>query len=284
VGTTALMVVSVAPDPPPVIARPPISAATEAPAPLAPRDDFFDYDRSANPPPTTVVNEPAVRVLLTGDSVARTLAHYFVQRSGTSPVLLWDTSIIGCSLFTGDRTFGSLRTDGGRPCEQWRADQDGWLRDFDADVVAVLSDVWETYDRVVDGAPLEFGTPAFDQWFDGELDRLVGLLSTDGAPVALLSAPCNQRAESIMGMLPPENHPERIEHLNERYRAAVARHPGQAAYVDLNAFVCPGGLFVAERDGVQLRHEDGVHFAPDGADLVRGWLLPQLTALARTRS
>jgi peptidoglycan/LPS O-acetylase OafA/YrhL len=243
-------------------------------------NDFFVYDPSRNPVPTTIVGDPATRIVMTGDSTALTLSDGFVQRTGDPPVLLWDQSIVGCALFAGNRTFASVDTDGGTQCAPWRADRDRWLQQFDPEVVAVLSGVWETYDKVVDGRTLAFGSPEYDAWFATQLDGLVAQVSAGGARVALLTAPCNQRPEALSGDKLPEDQPARIDHLNDLYRAAAARHPDAAAVVDLHEHVCPRGAYAADLDGVALRADDGVHFTPAGADEIRRWLYPQLVALA----
>ncbi|HEX4868254.1 MAG TPA: acyltransferase family protein [Acidimicrobiales bacterium] len=290
VAAMSLVVVVAAPDAPApsaLPARPGTTAPTAGPGspPGSGADgDFFDYDPSDNPPPTTVPGDDAVRVLMTGESVSLTLSYGYEQRSSTPPVLLWDKSVVGCSLFAGERTFESTRTDGGPQCAAWRDDRARWLRAFHPQVVAVLSGVWETYDKVVDGEPLEFGSEGFDRWFSRSLDDLVEQLGGDGATVVLLTTPCNQRAEGITGSIPPENRSDRVDHLNDLYRAAAARHPGQVEVIDLHGFVCPDGRYTAERDGVRFRSDDGVHFSPEGAELVRRWLYPQLAALAEPGS
>ncbi len=245
------------------------------------RGDMFRYDPAANPPPTTLVDDPAVRVQVTGDSVALTTSLGFDQRGGDPPVLLWDTSVLGCTLFEGERVATGVRTDGGPQCAAWRADVDRWRDAYDAEVVALLAGVWEVYDRVVDGRRLAFGSPEFDRWFSSRLDSLVTRLGQPDTPVALLTAPCNRRAETLDGTEPPENDADRVEHLNELYRAAARRRPDKVHVVDLAAFACPGGRFRASIDGVSLRAEDGAHFSASGGQLVRAWLYPRLAALAR---
>jgi peptidoglycan/LPS O-acetylase OafA/YrhL len=259
-------------------------AAIQTARPDAGTGDFFNFDPSSNPPPTTIAGDPATRVVMTGDSVALTLSAGFRQRTGDPQVLLWDQSVVGCSLFDSDRTFNGVTTSGGTQCEPWRAYRDTWLQKFRPDVVGVFSSVWETYDKVVDGKTLAFGSPAFDTWFSRHLDALVGQLSRGGAHVALLTAPCNDRPDQVTGPTAPESDPRRIDHLNQLYRQAAKRHPGTVTLVDLHGYLCPGGHYLAERDGTQLRTDDGVHLTPEGAALVRKWLMPQLAALSTRKA
>ena len=51
--------------------------------------------------------------------------------------------------------------------------------------------------------------------------------------------------------------------------------------IDLNRFLGPAGVWTGTVNGVSARGPDGTHLSPEGADLVAGWLAPQLVRLAR---
>lgn len=286
----ALVVAAQAPAPTPSPAAAPVpvpadASGTSTPAEVVatPPDEGggYVYDPARNPAPEVAPGEEVLRVLATGESVSLTLSHGFVQRSGTPPTVLWDNSILGCSLFEGERTTRSVRSDGGAHCAVWRADRDRWIEEYDPDVVTVLSGVWEVYDRIVDGETLDFGSEAHDRWFTEHLEELVEQLGAGGARVVLLSAPCNDRPEDITGESPPENDLDRILHLNDLYARVAERSDGRAVLIDLFEKVCPGGELLTELDGTRLREDDGVHFAPEGAAVLRAWLYPRLAELAQ---
>jgi lysophospholipase L1-like esterase len=243
---------------------------------------IFSYDGAQTPPPSAPAGRHPTRIVITGDSVALTLSFAIGKPKGLPPELVWDRSILGCPLFAGDRIADGVPTDGGPQCAAWRADRGHWLHEFRPQVVAVLSGVWDVYDRAVDGQVLTFASPEFDRWYARGLDALIAELSSTGARVALLTAPCNDRPDPNGAVL-PENDPVRTEHLNELFRAAARRNPRRSALVDLNRFLCPGGAYVAARNGVTLRRDDGVHFSFDGAALTGKWLLPRLQKLADAR-
>lgn len=242
--------------------------------------DMFDYDPGRDPAPAVPASGDAVKLVMTGDSAALTLSMGFARGTGDRRAVLWDRSIVGCSLFPGERVSGSQVTDGGPQCKIWRDDRKRWLAQFRPDVVAVLSGVWESYDKVVDGRRLVFGTPGFDRWFSGQLEELIISAERIGARVAFLTVPCNRRAEGVTAVEPPENDRRRLAHLDALYRSAAQRHPGVASSIDLGGYVCRGGRFDTRVDGVELRSQDGVHFTLDGAAVVWRWLLPKLVALA----
>ncbi|MET0421618.1 MAG: acyltransferase family protein [Acidimicrobiia bacterium] len=242
--------------------------------------DLFSYDPNANPPPSTLPGEQPIKVLMTGDSVALTLTLGIAQRSGVPPVLWWDKSSLGCSLFPGKLVVDGVPDDSRPQCAPWHADRHRWVGQFAPDVVAILSAVWEVYDREVDGTMLTFATPEWDTWFSKHLDTLIAEMSSGGAKVAIINAPCSARPASVAGDEPLENDGARIDHLNSLYRAAVNRNADHAALIDLHQFMCPGGVYLDQRKGVTLRGDDRVHFSPEGAAVTRAWLLPRLRRLA----
>jgi peptidoglycan/LPS O-acetylase OafA/YrhL len=239
------------------------------------------YDPDINPLGPAPADPEALKVAITGDSVAFTLSLGFDQHAGPHGVWLWDRSAIGCPIFAGQLVFDG-ETLGDIGCDRWRADRPAWLAQFRPDDVVVLSGVWETYDRVVDGKVMQFGTPSFDDWYASKLDATISELASTGAHVVLLSAPCNDRPENVSGPELPENQRDRIAHVNALYRAAVRRHPGSAKLGDLHGMLCPGGEYAQEIDGVDLRWDDGVHLSGDGGRIVSRWLMPKLEALGRS--
>jgi peptidoglycan/LPS O-acetylase OafA/YrhL len=236
--------------------------------------DMFVYDPSTNPMPAIRPGEQTPRVALTGDSSALTLGLGYRQRGGPAPILLWTHSVLGCSMFPGERVFGTLRTDGGPQCKDWRDDRDRWMREFRPDVVAVLSGVWEVYDRIVDGRTLRVGTAAYDRWFGDQLDAFIAKVDSYGGRTVFLTPPCNRRERDITGVQPPENDPRRLAAVTQLYRAAAVRAADKAAVVDFAARVCPSGRYDAD-----LRSDDGVHYSGPGAEILRQWLFPRLVAL-----
>lgn len=253
--------------------RPDAPAAAPAAPPPAPAEPA-PGQRYGLPAPVTDDGDPIPRVLVIGDSVAMTLQAGIVERVAEPSALVWNLGSLGCPLFDGDRTFRGHRTDGGSWCAPGRADRRRWITEFHPDVVVVLSGVWETYDRVVDGRDLPFGSPEHDQWFATELDRLLDLVGAGGARLVLATAPCNRRVEGIEGVEPPENSVERVTHLNGLYRRASGRR-ADTSLVDLHELVCPDGEYLSTLQGRELRY-DGVHFTTEGAELVRRWILEQV--------
>ena len=70
--------------------------------------------------------------------------------------------------------------------------------------------------------------------------------------------------------------PEHIDCFNQTIRSVVASDP-RTRLVDVDGFVCPGGICTDEVEGRHLRL-DGLHFVDAAADYVDRWLVPELVA------
>lgn len=229
---------------------------------------------------TPVIDPGIARIVVTGDSVAYTLTYGYDP--ATHPELrLTGRTTFGCNLFDGDRIDPSgFINDGGEWCAGWRQDREGWLQSESPAAVVVLAGVWETYDRMIDGHRLAFGTPAFDAWFGADLDALAAQFSRHGARTVILTSPCYRRT-GVNDVDLPENSDRRIDHLNDLYREAADRSAGTISVIDLHRFICPNDNFLETRDNVSLRSADGIHFSDTGARLTLDWLVPQIEAILK---
>jgi hypothetical protein len=77
------------------------------------------------------------------------------------------------------------------------------------------------------------------------------------------------------------NQPSRTNAYNALVRSTVARFPGTASVVDLNALLDPQGHYVSDLDGVRVRNVDDEHVSVAGGMLLRPEILPQLVAVGR---
>jgi hypothetical protein len=245
----------------------------------------LNSSRLPSPPPTDAKADapPSQMFVVTGDSVSLTLAFGFDQDKYPDVRLVGEDTL-GCNLFAGDRVLpdGTVE-DGGPQCEPWRESRPQWLQSVAPTTVIVLSDVWETYDRLVEGKVLAFGTLAFDKWFLAGTEHVISQLASGGAHVVVLTSPCNRRDTGVNDTELPENSDARIDHLNELYRQAAATRPQEASVVDLHQYACPYGKYRNTVDGQQLRY-DGVHFSKPGGVLAMDWVMNRIEALPAERT
>ncbi len=147
------------------------------------------------------------------------------------------------------------------------------------DVVVVVFGPWDTLELKVGGRLLEVGTSGWRAYALNELSHAVDVLSSDGAEVMLLTAPCfKPRDLEIDAAAKVRLDPQRVKDLNDLYWEFARQHADRVVIADLNHLACPEGEYTdVTIDGVDLR-EDGVHFTPDGADVVARWLMPEIIA------
>jgi hypothetical protein len=62
---------------------------------------------------------------------------------------------------------------------------------------------------------------------------------------------------------------------------AVARHPGNVKFFQLDPVLCPKGKFAwKDAAGQTMRGDDGIHFTPAGGTTVGNYLFPQIVSWA----
>jgi peptidoglycan/LPS O-acetylase OafA/YrhL len=221
------------------------------------------------------------RALLIGDSMALTLGEGLGIDAARWGVTVANRGVLGCDLdpATSVNIMGTV-SRASQGCAQWDA---AWTRLVDQtnpDVVVVLLGRWETIDRLYGGRWTTVGQPAFDQHLQAELTRVVQIGASRGARVVLLTLPyIAQTTEQPDGSPWDMNLPSRTDAYNADVRAVVARNQAEAAVVDLNKLLDPGGRYVSFIDGVRVRDYDNEHLSVDGGLWLRSRLLPQIVAL-----
>ncbi len=237
----------------------------------------------AAPPPTTLPGSPApvpARVLVVGDSVAKTLGDGFDRGSHAAGVELFNRGQLACGLAQRAVIEHGGRSAPTEPtCDTWPTQWKQFVSETAPVVTVVVFDVFVVQDLELDGEPLAFGSKQSDRYLLDQLDKGVDILRAEDGKVVLLTAPYNQRPGAVgQPSQWDEDDPARIDHWNSLLRRFVKRRADVGVTVtDLNRHLSPDGRYTNTLDGVELRY-DGVHFHPDAAELIFQWLLPQLPA------
>ena len=230
--------------------------------------------------PSDAGQTPAERVLVVGDSVAFTMAQGLARRASNWNLSVWNQAKIGCGVLRGDAVFVEGRwVREADACNDWPTRWQSYVDAFQPDVVVVLTGAWDLYNREVGGHVLEFGTPEADAFALGEFGEAVDVLSSRGATVMLLTTPYFKQRDLALPSDAPRFDPARIDRLNELFGELVRQRSGAVRVLDLNGFLGSASENNALRSAGLTT--DGVHFTAQGADMVAGWLGPEINEAAR---
>ena len=238
---------------------------------------------TASPAPPPTAAPPPVRMLVLGDSTAVTFALGFPGEY-TERGLVYQTTqaTVGCGITPGrPHSDEGLIPGGTGRCGKWEEDWTTAVATAQPDVALVMVGAWEVLDHLVDGTVVRFGTSEWAELVRSSLDRAVTIAGSGGAQVALMNVPCMNESAEAQFPTQARNDPERVAALNLLMVGVAAAHPGTTV-LDYASFICPGGRFEPERDGVVTR-PDGVHLGTDGAALTWAWLVPQVQTLVQAR-
>jgi peptidoglycan/LPS O-acetylase OafA/YrhL len=257
--------------------------AQTGPQPAPGAGDALHLDRDgarATQLPAGISADPdqRLRVTLLGDSTAVTLGQGLRDLPGRRGVDFFNAATLGCGVTTASpyRYMGEVTPYDHRHCLSWEARWRARVSSRPADVVAILVGRWEVTDQVVNGTWTHVGTPLFDSYLRGQLQKAVDAASSAGAQVAFLTAPYYNRGEQPDGNGWPEDDPARVDAFNHIIRAVADQQPDLVHVVALGRRISGGGhRYVNEVDGVVLRY-DGVHFTAAAGRWIQPWLCQQL--------
>ena len=241
-----------------------------------------NFDPASRPPPSLSaagMAEDMTKVLLVGDSVAYTLGVGFEGDVSTDAGLLfWNQAVLFCELVPGPHRENEEVKPASDTCVNWEADWRRAIEVFQPDVSLLQIGAWEIFDREIDGTWVEFGTPEYDAVLVPTLQRVVDALSSQGAPVVVVTTPRFQRDDGTSTEW-TQNETRRTDHFNDLLRDLAEANPDTVRLVDLGAYLCPANECRETIDGIPLR-PDGLHFGEEDARLVARWLAPQLRQVA----
>jgi peptidoglycan/LPS O-acetylase OafA/YrhL len=220
----------------------------------------------------------ARRLLIVGDSVAKSLASGLGSYAQPGAVQVTDAAVLGCGITIGGpyRYSGQLRQQG-HQCLGWEARWRAALNRTKPEAVALLVGRWEVMDRSYQGRWTHIGDPVYDSYLKDQLKRALALLSATHGRVVIVTAPYYRRGEQPNGELWPEDVPERADRWNAMLRQVA--DSANVPVVDLDRKAGPAGHYQETVDGVRLRY-DGVHLRKEAVRSLGPWLLPRLLGSA----
>ncbi|MEZ5245184.1 MAG: acyltransferase family protein [Acidimicrobiales bacterium] len=212
------------------------------------------------------------RVLVVGDSVSRTIG-YGLERwaADRDTAVVWSAGTEGCGVARG----GVFVDTSGRETEilaACNAVWDGWtdqIRQFDPDIVIVISNAADFRERRLDGwdGRREPGDPVFDEYLIDEYVQAYDVLSAGGATVTWVIPPC---ASDVFGVFDEPDggnatDDDRIRYIGEELIPRVVEERPRLQTFDLFAVMCPDGDPINAAEGTDDLRPDGIHFSSPGS-------------------
>jgi hypothetical protein len=248
---------------------------------------------------TKKVKHQKVSILMLGDSVALTLGWDLGHPDLTAQYdySFADFGIVGCGVVMGrairadgKSTLSEPQCNGFTPAPgtplvkqpwpvQWKAE----LAKYHPNVVVLLAGRWEEVDRVYDGEWTNILDPTFAAYVKQQLELASLLVTSTGANLEFMTAPCDDAETALDGAPWPENDPARLAEYNTLVREVAAEFPTTDSVYDLDALVCPGGKYRSTYEGETIRNSDGVHFALTAGITLAPEIIPPILAAGRAQ-
>jgi len=151
-------------------------------------------------------------------------------------------------------------------------------------VVVLLAGRWEVADRLFQGGWTNILQPTFADYVKQQLELASQIVTSSGARMVYLTAPCTDEGEQPDGAPWPEDNPARLDVFNRLVREVAAEHPETDSVVDLDKAACPDRKYTSTVEGVVIRRSDGVHFTAQAGSVLAPKLMPAIVAAGRAQA
>lgn len=209
--------------------------------------------------------EDVARVLIVGDSQARSLGYGLERWGATQGIWVWNVATNGCGLADEGFKYPFGEEVAIRPeCVAAVEAYESQVNSFDPDLVVVLSSAWDLGPRRLDDwpEPLVPGDAEFDSYLRREYDAVVETFTSGDATIVWMLAPClDTEAGADAGAVNTEwIDADELDVLNGEILPDLAASHDDVVLYDLDAVLCPDGTPLREIDGISPIRGDGVHF------------------------
>jgi peptidoglycan/LPS O-acetylase OafA/YrhL len=222
---------------------------------------------------------PPHRILLIGDSIAFTLGLPIMGDEQHYGVELANDAILGCAFATrGEVDVNGVwqKPDDGcaNPLATWAAEE----RRFHPAEVVIEMGYRDEFEWRWGSRNLHLGDPAFDAYLQQQIDQYVKVLGRGGTKILFLTVPFTSPPAQANGSPAPAASPARHSLINAMLARAAATAHGNAAVLDIDSTISPGGHYAATVNGQMCRF-DGIHVTLFCGRLLESKLLTRARAL-----
>ncbi|CAB4606947.1 unannotated protein [freshwater metagenome] len=222
--------------------------------------------------------DPPVSLLWFGDSVIWTMGGgqiAFPWPTGynspfdPSRIVIWNKGIAQCPMMQQQtRSFGILR-DGGGACAGWETKWRDAAASFPPDAIVWSGALRDTYDVLVDGKWIAFGSPDWVALYDAELSKAAAIATENGVPLIIISQADPQ-------VFPEEKNEDsltatnigKFAQLRKIQRDFALTHPDTTLSIDLNDVLCGTGICEGKTPSGEEIRPDHLHYSPAGSKYV----------------
>jgi peptidoglycan/LPS O-acetylase OafA/YrhL len=244
-------------------------AAPSAPAPT-------DFSSNVAPSTGAAKNaDPPISLLWFGDSVAWTIGGGIVEfpwpTGYDSPfdptrIVIWNKGISECSFMQQQtKSFGILRSGGGS-CVGWETNWRDASASFSPDAIVWSGALRDTYDVLVNGTWVAFGSPEWIALYNAELDKAAAIATENGIPLVIVSQadpkvlPDEKREDSLTA-----SNIGKFTQLRQIQREYALVNSDTTVSIDLNELLCAGGPCEELTPSGKTIRIDHLHYSTAGA-------------------
>jgi peptidoglycan/LPS O-acetylase OafA/YrhL len=245
-----------------------------AAAPSAPAQT--DFSSKIAPSSVRTKNaEPPISLLWFGDSVAWTIGGGIVEfpwpTGYDSPfdptrIVIWNKGISECSFMQQQtKSFGILRSGGGS-CVGWETNWRDASASFSPDAIVWSGALRDTYDVLVNGTWVAFGSPEWIALYNAELDKAAAIATENGIPLVIVSQadpkvlPDEKREDSLTA-----SNIGKFTQLRQIQREYALVNSDTTVSIDLNELLCAGGPCEELTPSGKTIRIDHLHYSTAGA-------------------
>ncbi len=231
---------------------------------------FAVPDRASAALTSLALDDDATRALLIGDSMAKSMSVGLYAQQEELGFAFRDASANGCGVMPGDAAL--FQPVGDSYCSSIRQRWQPHVDLFDPDVVVILTSAWDGVDHQIDGRTVQKGSAEWEEQYAASLRAAVEVLSSQGAKVAIVTAPYSSAPQIDAAM---------VDSLNAVGRLLAEESGDLVTVIDLNRYLSPDGTYSDSIGDVKVRSRDSVHFSEEGSNLIGAWLAPQIIEIGQ---
>jgi hypothetical protein len=189
-------------------------------------------------------------------------------------IIIWNKGVGECPLLhKPSRSFGIVRA--GSSCIGWETKWRDASASFSPDAIVWSGALRDTYDVLVDGTWVAFGSTEWIDLYNAELDKAAAIATENGVPLIILS-------QADPKVFPEEKNEDsltaanigKFTQLRQIQRNYALAHSSSTISIDINDLMCSSGSCEETTPSGEIIRPDHLHYSFEGAR----YLAPRVAA------